>query len=212
MAINVNVERDDLSWEEAETKSALEKSGKTVYYAPIEIVSRDQLDTLGITWNQCRTWRFGNKSVIVHLTPCDEETYSLLFHTLQSECRKEYRNIRCLVPGKQKPIIRCPETRKCSACLMAENRRANLLSFDELADGGTEEELCDPDALQPDIPLILESVLDAIGGKNPKYRDAILMKEYYGFSVAEIAEIMNDTERNVYFYISEAKKIGKKNK
>ena len=41
---------------------------------------------------------------------------------------------------------------------------------------------------------------------------AILLKEYYGLSVAEIAQKLNDTERNIYYYLSEAKRIGKQYK
>jgi DNA-directed RNA polymerase specialized sigma24 family protein len=37
---------------------------------------------------------------------------------------------------------------------------------------------------------------------------SIVLKEYHGLKVDEIAERMNDSKRNVYFYISEAKKIG----
>ena len=35
------------------------------------------------------------------------------------------------------------------------------------------------------------------------------LKEYFGFSVPEIAKHLNETERNIYYYLSEAKKIGK---
>ena len=162
MANNVNIVPNDLSWKEAETKSALERSGKTVFYAPIEIESREQLDSLSITWNQCRTWRIGRRPVIVHLTPCDEDTYNLLFRSLKNEYHREYRNTRCLVPGKNKPLIRCPESNRCSACpygVTSENRRSNLVSFDELVENESEEMLADPYVTQPDTRLILVSAL-----------------------------------------------------
>ena len=214
MANNVNIVPDDLSWEEVETKAALEKSGKTVYYAPIEIESREQLDSLGITWNQCRTWRIGMRPVIVHLTPCDEDTYNLLFRDLRNEYHREYRDTRCLVPGKKKPLIRCPESNRCNACpygITEENRRANLISLDEMAENGPEEWLADPITAQNDTNLILEAALDTIGSKNSKSWYAVILKNYYGLSVSEIAKIMDDTERNVYYYLSEAKRIGKAN-
>ena len=55
----------------------------------------------------------------------------------------------------------------------------------------------------------LDAVCDVIKAKNPKYLEAIVLKEYHGLSVDEIAERMHETKRNVYFFISEAKKIGK---
>ena len=79
----------EIKWErltptEAETLSALVKSGKTVYAAPIEIEKNKedrqrQFEALNITQDDCKTWRIGSEKVIVHLTPADEATYKFLF-------------------------------------------------------------------------------------------------------------------------------------
>ena len=58
----------------------------------------------------------------------------------------------------------------------------------------------------------LDDVCKAIKAENPKFLVAIVLKEYRGRNVKEIAKFMNDTERNIYYYISEAKRIGKKYK
>jgi len=50
-----NIEWADLTPTEAETLSALEKSGREIFAVPIEIEHREQLETLGISWEQCRT-------------------------------------------------------------------------------------------------------------------------------------------------------------
>jgi predicted transcriptional regulator len=42
---------------------------------------------------------------------------------------------------------------------------------------------------------------------NPKFTQAIILKSR-GYSAREIAEMMHDTERNIYYFIAEAKKIG----
>ena len=52
--------------------------------------------------------------------------------------------------------------------------------------------------------------MKVIDAKNPKYTKAIVLKEYYGLTVSEIAKMMNETERNIYFYLAEVKKIGAK--
>ena len=61
-----------------------------------------------------------------------------------------------------------------------------------------------------DTAMALKAVLRAIAAKNPLYAKAIILKEYYSLSVDEIAEVLHTTKRNVYFYLSKARKIGKK--
>ena len=62
----------DLTPTESRTLEELERAGVEIFEAPIEIESADQLHAMGLTWEQCRTWYFGTKRVIVHLTPSDE--------------------------------------------------------------------------------------------------------------------------------------------
>ena len=58
----------------------------------------------------------------------------------------------------------------------------------------------------------LEEVCKMINAKNPLYAKAIIMKVYNGLNVDEIAKRLDTTTRNVYFYISEAVRIGKQYK
>ncbi len=46
---------DSLTPTEAKTLADLKASGKELFAAPIEIEHREQLETLGINWSQCRT-------------------------------------------------------------------------------------------------------------------------------------------------------------
>ena len=141
MAKRTYNELKDLSIEEVETKETLEKNGVTVYYVPIEIEIREQLLTLGITEKQCRTWRIGTELKTVHLTPCDKETFTLLTRDLWTQQTKEYRDTRCMVPGKLKPLIRCPEKNKCDKCPFGNsiwNYQPNIVSLDSLMDQGRE--------------------------------------------------------------------------
>ena len=203
---------ENLTPEEAETLTALVNSGKEVFAAPIEIEHEEQLETLGITWSQCRSWYIGSTRVKVHLTPADEATYKMLLGDLRAKHRDEYRQKRCPIPGKLKPVILCPECNKCSDCPYPEYRdkhKANSLSWDELTESGYEEAQEDAGMRLTDIRLELEAVCRILDEKNPKFTKAIVLKEYFGFSVPEIAKKLNDSERNIYYYLSEAKKIGK---
>ncbi len=70
----------------------------------------------------------------------------------------------------------------------------------------------DPSFHQWEIEMELEEVCKVIDAKNPLYTKAILMRECHGLSVEEIAKRLGTTKRNVYFFISEAVKIGKQYK
>ena len=141
MAEKLCVELKDLSQEEIETKSVIEKNGGTVYYLPVEVHNPDQLETLGINRNQCRTWRCGSELKIVHLTPCSEEVFRLLARDSWQQQTRDYRNSRCMVPGKQKGLIRCSEKNKCEACpfgITFWNRQPFIISLDELVEADRE--------------------------------------------------------------------------
>ncbi len=55
----------------------------------------------------------------------------------------------------------------------------------------------------------IADAVKVIAGQNPKLAQAIVLKAYCGLSMAEIADRLHGTPRNVYFYIDQAKKIGK---
>lgn len=216
----------EIKWErltptETETLADLAKSGEEIYPAPIEIsddpeLRKSQFESLGISWADCKTWYVGSKKVIVHLTPSDKTTYDLLLGELRDKHRDEYRKRRCLIPGVLKPLIPCPESNRCAECPFPECRdkhRANNLSWEQMIekayegnDADTHEE---PGYHQTEVRLELEAVCKVIGARNPLYAKAIIMKEYHGMSVDEIARELHTTKRRVYFYLDEARKIGK---
>ena len=212
---------ENLTPDEAETLTALVNSGTEVYAAPVEIEHKEPLETLGITWADCKTWRIGSTKVIVHLTPADKATYDMLLGDLRAKHRDEYRKKRCPIPGKLKPTILCPECNKCSECPYPDYRdkhRANSISWEQMTEDAYEkpetdvEAYLDPGFKQKEIEMELDAVCKVIDAKNPLYTKAIVMKEYYGLNVDEIAKRLGTTKRNVYFYISEAVKIGKQYK
>lgn len=204
----------DLTPTESRTLEELERAGVEIFEAPIEIESADQLHAMGLTWEQCRTWYFGTKRVIVHLTPSDEETYRFLRDELRAKHRDEYRERRCMIPGKLKPLIPCPETNSCKNYPYPQHRDNQLpdLCWDDYV--ATISEVAQPD---PEFQIMegmaaIADVIKTISAQNPKFAQAIVLKEYYGLSVAEIAEKLDDTPRNIYFYLDQARKIGQQYK
>ena len=143
----------------------------------------------------------------------------MLLNELRTRRREEYRKKRCRIPGKLKPTIICPECNRCAECPYPEYRdmhRANNLSWEgliETAYEGADTEVADDEGMrQKEIEMEFEAVCKVIDAKNPLYTKAIVLKEYYDLSVAEIAKKLDTTERNVYFYLRKAKKIGKQYK
>jgi DNA-directed RNA polymerase specialized sigma24 family protein len=205
----------DLTKEEAGTLEALRAAGREVGIAPIEIESEEQLTEMGITDGQCRMWYVMNKKIRVHLTPAEPEVADMLLKDLRKKYRQDSRKKRCKVPGKAKPIIRCPECNSCANCPYPEYRdvyQPDNLSWDGLIENGYQEPQGTDEIRKAEMKIMLEKVKTVISAVNPKFTEAIELKEFYGYTVREIAEIMGETERNVYHYISKAKEIGKQYK
>ena len=218
---------DRLTPTETETLVELVKNGAEVFAAPIEIADdpelrKTQFESLGIGWQDCKTWYIGSEKVIVHLTPSDKAAHDLLLGDLRARHREAFRRSRCQIPGKLKPTIPCPECNSCASCPYPQYRdqhKANNLSWEGLIESSYEKNCNedydgdpteDPRARQAEVRMELDTVCKAIDEKNPMFTKAIVLKEYYGFSVDEIAEKLGTTRRNVYYFIDEAKKIGRK--
>lgn len=204
---------DSLTQEEAQTLENLRKNGIEIYAAPIEIEHKEQLGTLSITQQECRTWYIGSEKVIVHLTPADKGTYHFLLDELRTRHRKEYRSRRCQIPGKNKPLIMCPECNRCSECPYPEYRdkhKANSISWDGLIESGYEGEADNCMVEQLQAKLEYDEIHTLMDSENPIIAQVFEMKERDGFSVSEIADRLHIKPRNVYYYLDRAKAIGKK--
>ena len=203
-------ELKDLSCEEVETKSVLEMSGETVYYVPIIIQIQDQLTTLGITKNQCRTWRIGSEWKTVHLTPCNKETYTLLTRDIWAQQIKEYRDNRCMVPGKVKPLVRCHETNKCDECpfgMSSWSRQPTVISLDELMDSRREpvnKESIDQMVFQR---LELQDLKLVMDRKDNRLFRIFVMMNLLDYNKSEIAREFHVSRTNVNHLIDEMNEI-----
>ena len=208
----------NLTIEETATLNDMISRGIEVYPGPVEIRKDDpdQFMTMGITREQCRTWRIGAKRVLVHLTPVNLETFRFLLNDLRTRHRQEARRSRCRIPGKYKPFISCPEGNRCAKCPYPECRDAQeapVLSIEQIredtGDGCVELGYEEPGYRQKETEIMLEELLRRIDEKNPEYTDAICMKAYHGLSGDEIAKRMDITPREAYYRVSRAREIGR---
>jgi len=210
MAKRIIVESKELSMEEIETKTNLEEKGETVYYIPIEVQNPDHLEILGITRDQCRTWRYGTELKTVHLTPCGKEVFMLLSHNLWVQQTQEYRRNRCMVPGKQKPLIRCPETNKCDACpfgFSPWNRQPNIISLDELMD--TDREPCYEESVDQLVcqRMELQEIRAMMDEKDKRLFEIFVLMNLLGYKKCAIAKILHTSPKHVEQLIEEMNDI-----
>ena len=193
-----------------------DENGRPVYYFPIEIKDKADLENYDITWDDCKTLRFGESDPItVYYFPTTNKALAD-FHwaELNTKHSKEYRSTRCTVPGKRKKLIKCPDTNKCSSCPFGrkpEDRKPNTISWDDLI--GTRYEQSDDRETRARLAWKeFEAVKVWMDEKDPNIARAIVLKEMYGYKAKEIAELLSITEREVYSCQDQAKAIGKKYK
>ena len=211
MAKEIKWENVPLTSDEKRTLNELKNNGKEVYAAPIEIEHSSQLESLGISWSQCRTWYIGNERITVHLTPSDEETYRFLLGELRARHRNDYRNSRCMVPGKTR-LIRCPENNSCSNCPFpgcCDHRQPNVISWDEVIENECYQE-------EPVLSELFEAkrqyeeLRERMVREDPLIAVVFELKEGDGLSVKEIADRLGLTNRQVYYYLKKAIDIGRR--
>lgn len=203
---------DSLTPIEAKTLAALKRSGTEVFAAPIEIEHKGQLEALGITWAQCRTWYIGSDPVTVHLTPADEATYKFLLGELRTKHRKKHRKNRCPIPGKLKPLIPCPECNKCSECPFPEYRdkhQANQISYEQMLSDGNEVSDNSRFIERLEAKMQYEEIREIMNKEDPLIAQVFEMKVRDYMTVKDIAKELGLKNRQVYYYLSKAEAIGK---
>ena len=199
------------SAEELETVRGLLSEGKRVWMAPIVIEDEGQLETLYVTRSKCRTWHSGPEKVLVYLTPADEKTFDYLKLSMDAIRKKVERNRRCMIPGKRKDFVRCPECYHCDACpfgMEGKVRTGRTVSRDLLMETELETAVS-PDTVE-DIVLrheFLAEIRELMRRKNERILQVFELKFEKGYDVKQVADALGETSRNVYYFLSEAKRI-----
>ncbi|MFQ7106913.1 MAG: hypothetical protein ACLRQ4_17115, partial [Neglectibacter timonensis] len=63
------------------------------------------------------TWRrIGNRKCRVVMVDATEEEYRAYMAPIWAEIKREDRDGRCMVKGKNGKLIRCPESNRCEEC------------------------------------------------------------------------------------------------
>lgn len=146
------------------------------------------------------TWRrIGNRKCRVVMVDATEVQYRAYMAPVWSETKRENRDGRCMVKGKNGKLIRCPECNRCEDCerspeVCRERNKTASLSF--LADEGAEPTA--EWAFEDDIlyETILEDLIAMLSEIKPKY-GRIFRLLYDGATQQEMADELGIKQRTV---------------
>ena len=124
-------------------RTSIGEHGETLYDAPIIIESDDDLKYYGITEKDCKTIKFGSSDPTrVWFFKTDNLRFAKdQWAMVDSLHSRGYATARCMVPGKLKDYILCPDTFKCTQCpwgIKPEDKQPRTISWDRLIETGYE--------------------------------------------------------------------------
>lgn len=186
-------------------------NGEILYDCPIEITSKEDLRNYGIGWEDCRTLPFhGSEKIVVFFYKTTNKALAeYQWNYLDKKHSKGYRSTRCMIPGKLKTWIRCPDTNSCVKCPYKDVKKSPIISWDELIETGYESAAMasaeDQAIDNMEYQSIKKSVMESAGGLISK----VLELKEIGYSVAEIADMLRIKEQRVYQVIRRGKAIYK---
>ncbi len=185
---------------------------KKLYDAPIRIVNKQDLKNYGITWKDCVRLHIGGiETVNVYMSKTDKPKLAKYFwNELNAEHHRNSRGTRCIVPGKQKPLIVCPECNKCSECPYGrkpEDRQPRVINYDipeELMSNEGEEFSGMNEA---ESEMVYDKLIAAMNRKNPLIAEVFVRFHTYKLKAPEIAAELGIDKRAVYYLKEQGEQI-----
>ena len=186
-------------------------NGEILYDAPIEIRDQADLDNYGITRSDCRTLNFhGSEKVTVYFFKTENRAFAeYQWSYLDTQHSRGYVSVRCMIPGKRKAFIKCPDTVSCATCPYKDTKQAPIISWDGLVETGYEPVGSAPVDEQVGAKMEYEGIKAMMDAEDTRIARAFEMKELQGYSVREIAAELEISQPRVYQMIARAKAIGK---
>lgn len=117
-------------------------------------------------------------------------------------------SVRCMIPGKRKAFIKCPDTVSCATCPYKGKKQAPIISWDGLVETGYEPVGSAPVDEQVGAKMEYECIKAMMDSEDTRIARAFEMKELQGYSVTEIAKELEISQPRVYQLIARAKTIG----
>ena len=129
---------------------------------------------------------------------------------LDTQHSRGYASVRCMIPGKRKAFIKCPDTVSCATCPYKDKKQAPIISWDGLVETGYEPVGSAPVDEQTIAKAEYEGIKAMMDAEDARIARAFEMKELQGYSVREIAAELEISQPRVYQLIARAKAIGMK--
>lgn len=187
-------------------------NGEILYDCPMEIKDKADLRNYGITWDDCKTIRFGKseKITVYFMKVESRELAEYQWRYLDTQHSRGFASVRCMIPGTRKPWVRCPDTTPCADCPHKKNRRPPVVSWNRLIDKGYEPVPSAPVDEQVFAKMEFEDIRKLMDAEDPRIAKAYIAKEREGRPVKEIAKMLRVSEPRVYQFVSRAKAIANK--
>ena len=191
--------------------TSIGEDGAILYDAPIQIRDQADLENYHISWGDCRTLNFhGSERVTVYFMKVESRSLAeYMWASLDTEHSRGYASVRCMIPGKRKAHIKCPDTNSCANCPHKGDKQAPIISWDGLTESGYEPAA----GASPEESAVTKSeyrsIKAAMDSEDVRVAKAFEMKELLGFTVKEIAAELQISEPRVYQLVARAKEIGR---
>ena len=191
------------------------ENGEKLFFAPVRIRNDNDLKTFMVDKSARWTLPFGHSALkykVLYFMTESEEMSEDFWMKINSEHSRENRLKRCLVPGKRRPLIPCPECHSCAKCPYPEYRDKHEMQevvFDDEIKVQRTRSTESPDYHKLEVKWKIQGACKMMDEQNPLFAKAIILKEYNGYTVSEIAEILHCTEYDVRYYLRKATEIGK---
>ncbi len=193
-------------------RTTINPDGTILYDCPIVIHGQADLANYHITQADCVTLYCGGcdmKRIYFYQTPI-RELAEYLWRDLDREHSRGIGITRCMIPGRQKPFIRCPTSNSCQNCPYGktpEKKELNVLSYDYMLERAYEKELSGKYTEITDefdtviLKVDLRRTLDAV---DPRLMNVLEWKYLEGLSAQEIADRLSSSLPRVYQLLKQA--------
>lgn len=163
------------------------------------VVTDEVIRDFGIKPEEVAWRRIGNRKCRVVMVDATEEEYRAYMAPIWTEIKREDRDGRCMVKGKNGRLIRCPESNHCEECKHfseASRERNKPASLSVLMDEGAEP--IAEGSFEDDViyETILEDLISMLTEIKPKY-GRIFRLLYDGATQQEMAEELGIKQRTV---------------
>ena len=168
------------------------------YQVPM-VVTDEVIRDFGIKPEEVTWRRIGNRKCRVVMVDATEEEYRAYMAPIWAEIKREDRDGRCMVKGKNGRLIRCPESNRCEECKHfseASRERNKPASLSVLMDEGAEP--IAEGSFEDDViyETILEDLISMLSEIKPKY-GRIFRLLYDGATQQEMADELGIKQRTV---------------